>query len=356
VATGACGEKVARPLVIGARVTSDITDVDLFAGGAPRQVHVGTGLTDEPLYTPDDRTYVAAMARDSKGIVMLVTGCTADAGTRIIRASFTGETTQIGSSSKKDALKLIGGGSQVWVEVTSHPNVLRATDGSSNTITLPNGFVPIGASGTKVVGAGPVGGILVGPIQIFDITSDTVTEKLGPPGDPISVAVDNGWLVWSPGICGGRCAIHRYQLSTGKTHTAKSTGAVHWDHSAAISADGRHAAAPDRSVPISTVPEYASLSPGGGGPVGGVDLIDLDQGTVTALPGLAYGRSQTPSLAFSPNSKWLTVALSDGQHTLLLLYTSDGQGPFDSNAVLPGPVTDTAPLVISPHAAPEPQG
>jgi hypothetical protein len=52
----------------------------------------------------------------------------------------------------------------------------------------------------------------------------------------------------------------------------------------------------------------------------------------------------SPALAFSPDGRWIIVAVGEGYRTRLLLYTSDGDGPYDPGIDVPGLVSSSPAL------------
>jgi hypothetical protein len=147
-------------------------------------------------------------------------------------------------------------------------------------------------------------------------------------------------------VCGAACEVRRYTISTAAELSVRLTPASDalLSGGGAISPNGILAAIPLFAQPPSPQP-FDPYTLGTDRPTDAtrVGLLDLGTGSVRALPGLTLGAGMSPALAFSPDGRWIIVAVGEGYRTRLLLYTSDGDGPYDPDIDIPG-------LVPSPPA------
>jgi hypothetical protein len=75
-------------------------------------------------------------------------------------------------------------------------------------------------------------------------------------------------------------------------------------------------------------------------------MLDLDSGRLTALPGVVRPPKTQAGAAFSPDGRWLAVALNDGPQTRILLYDHDLRGPYDPGISVPASTAWDIPLVV----------
>lgn len=78
-----------------------------------------------------------------------------------------------------------------------------------------------------------------------------------------------------------------------------------------------------------------------------VKVTDTATGNVAMVPGIRLGGSSA-SVAFSPDSRWLVVAVSTLAGGRILLYGPDDlQGPYSISGTLPGPQVGGIPIFIT---------
>lgn len=346
VMPGACGNSQPAPLIDIARAHHAPIDTTLIAGGYPSEVNLTTRTVSDALFTPDGSHYVAAAATGRNATVLLVASCGNDEASRVLRVGAGGRTTDVDlPDNAAPNLSLIGGGQRVWITVANDPInapvVLLAADGSGDTVTLPPHFAPLHANNGRIIGMFYNGGLPSGPIEVYDIDREGITNQFGPPAGladgAINAVAENGYVIWSPWACVNSCKIYTHRLSTGDQHRANLDPATDGvlAGGAAISPDGTLAAVLIQGQPPS--PKYADPDPDLPGGTTRIALIDLRDGTVSILPGVTFAMTAPAALTFSGNGRWLIVSIATKDGTRVLLYTSAGEGPYDTGLTIPGP-------------------
>lgn len=347
---GACGRNVPKPLIEAAEPLTANVGIRLVTGGDPAPVSLADRTVGSALFEPDATHYVADIASVGNQVVLLIGNCDGAEPGRVFRATGAGKVADVALPDDVRRVALIHGGQRPWVAVAAGSYgfstvSLVAADGFGGTVTLPTGFEPLSAEGQQIVGQYASGGMPLSSFGIFDLDSGKVVTQFGDVpevgGSVATNAFSSGdYLIAAPWVCESSCRLTRYQISTGEKHSATldpasdrilSTVAV------AISPDGAVAAIALYNQPLPPAPflPYEKVTDGGQG-MTRVGLVDLDDGTVRALPGLAMGSETSPGLAFSPDGEWLVVAVGAGYKTRLLLYTADGAGPYDPQIEVPG--------------------
>lgn len=362
---GACGDETPKPIVDGARPLTDTVRAQILAGGSPARVDLATGTVSGPLFAPEASGFITSLAADSTATLAVIAPCDGTGPWQIVNAANDGTTSTLTLPEEQIRPQLVGGGDRVWTALPSpgaygySPIPLVAADGSSDTITLPQGLVPMAGRGGTIVGQWYDGSAPSGLFGVVDAQTGELFQQFGDrtvtdDRTVVNATSDGDYLVAAPWACADTCPVRRYNLATGEEHSAELEPAS--DHilagGAAISPDGSTAAVAlydQQPSPAPFDPDPApSTRPSGTVRIG---LIDLNDGTVRALPGITLGPSQAPALAFTPDGAWLIVAMGDGDATRLLLYTAGGDGPYDPHLTVPGPVL--WPLVA---VAPQPAG
>lgn len=246
----------------------------------------------------------------------------------------------------------MGGGDRVWIALPPAgaygfaPIPLIAADDPNDSITLTQGLVPLAGRGDTIVGQWYDGSAPSGLFGVVDADTGELLRQFGDrtvTGDRtiVNAAAGGDFLVTAPWVCEAFCTIRRYNLATGEQHSAELDLAADriLAGGAAISPDGATAAVALYDQPPSPA-AFDPDPPESTGPSGTVriGLIDLDDGSVRALPGVTLGPHEAPALAFTPDGTWLIAAISEGDATRLLLYTADGDGPYDPQVTVPGSV------------------
>ena len=270
-----------------------------------------------------------------------------------------GTVTDITPPKDQTQVGLVSGGDRVWVALPAlgaygfTPISLVAADSPGDSISLPEGLVPLAGRGDTIIGQYFDGSAPSGLFGVVDAETGELVQRFGDRAATdartiVNAAVGGDYLVAAPWVCGGACTLRRYNFATGEQHSVELDSAS--DH---ILASGAVAVSPDGSVAATALydqpPSPAPFDPDpppSTGPSGTlrIGLIDLDNGSVRTLPGVTLGPLQTVALTFTPDGTWLLTAISEGDATRLLLYTADGDGPYDPQLTVPGAVV--WPLVI----------
>ena len=353
----------AQPLPTGADL-SLITGVDarlVDPASAPKQVP----LLDEAARAA--REYVAELVGSAGHYIARVSSCANPGVSRLVE--ITGSAGAYSMSPIKATIPaeaqlggLLAGGTTPWAELYQGTQVsdganstMRASplalDGSSPGVALPPAFYPVGAYRNLVVGILqpftstpapiPTGDI----IQVFDVTKGSIVGQLG--SYVGRYVMGDGYLLWEP-QCETPCEIHRYDIASGKgavVGPAPDIGnedLVRW---AAVSPDGKRVA---MVVPQGNVTRSAD---GGyqieGSSASSVVVLDVETGTTSVAHGVDLPMSFT-SVEFSPDSKWLVVALATRSGGAVVAYDARMRGPY-LVASLPDVAGWGIPLAVLPN-------
>jgi hypothetical protein len=350
--TGACGSDVTLPILTGVGDLTAQTGLRLLAGNDPRLLNVDSASGGAPLFRLGDGEFVSQIAVDDAGTVAVISDCRGYPPLRVVRRSTDGTVRTINATAPGYQVgSLIAGGNRTWLAMYhTQPDsityqdsavLLKATDGGSDSITLPNGFSPAAGSGDVIVGnwSDHLSSVY-GPIQLYDISQRAIVAQLGD-ATP-QYAVGNGYIIWWANDCTGRCAVHRYHVSDRRETTTIVTAQQTVAYWLAISPDGSRVAGV--SYHNDPDPRFAIDHPGG--PTG-IAVMDLNTGTVTELPGIELAPKSTPSMVFSPDSRWLAVGINAGDSANILLFDRELRGPYDPGIRVRGPSLWTIPLAVS---------
>jgi hypothetical protein len=357
---GACGHRVQAPRIEGTLPLGDAVAMHVIAGGDPAPANVGDDTVGGALFTPGIDEVVTSIAAVRDAAVLLVAPCSGGGPGRVVRVSPGRDATAILLPDDTRRVMLIAGGARVWISASPGSYgfgavTLLAADGSGDTVTLPGGLEPLGGVGRQVVGQYSIGGVPGGLFGVLDTDSGGMVRQFGASeGTAMNAVVDGQYVIAAPWVCGAACDVLRYRVDTGELHRTRLHPASDriLSGGGAVSPDGRRAAIPLYAQPPSPEPfEPYRLGIDSPNQVTRVGLLNLDTGHVRALPGLTLDGTVSPALAFSADGRWIVVAVGAGYRTRLLLYTSDGAGPYDPHVDIPGLVSSPS-LVVTEHALP----
>jgi hypothetical protein len=220
---------------------------------------------------------------------------------------------------------VLADGSHAW-GVTfpdeQHPNgSLVPLDGGKR-VRLPAGFLPAAITNGVVIGtAGSPPSVL-----LVDATTGHVRANLGKGSD---FAAGHGLVLWTEGCDFASdtrkpCTLHRRSVAGGETSSYRLPRPP---AAGTISPDGGQIAFTlERAGPD---PRY---QPGIPLPTD-IAILHLDTGALGIVPGIEAPARKGPGLAFSPDSRWLVIALNAGSKTRLLAWRSGLANPYESTPI-----------------------
>ena len=351
-ARGACDVEVPQPILSGVRALRATTGLELLAGSNTRPLLVDDATIGRPLFKLAAGEFVSQLAVDSAGTVAVISDCDGYPPVRVVRRSPAGRVQSIRIRPQGYQLgSLITGGDRTWLSLyriqptgvayTDSAILLQSTDGTDETVTLPNGFSPVSGSGDAIVGnwSDQLSSVY-GPIQIYSLPRRGIVAQIGDASP--QYAVGNGFVVWSAGNCSGSCLVHRYRIATGteSSVTVTAPADMTWQ---TVSPDGSRVVAITRDHHAD--PRFATQHPGG--PTG-LAVVNLSDGHVTTLPGIEMAPKSPPSMAFSADGRWLVIAFNAGTGTDVVLYDQELKAPLAPQVTAPGPTLWSAPLAVLP--------
>jgi hypothetical protein len=188
--------------------------------------------------------------------------------------------------------------------------------GPGRAVRLPAEFVPEALAGNVVVGQGLPGLVLV------DAATGRIRTRVGE-GAP--VAADDRMLVWT-GTCenpSNPCPVHRRMLATGVTTDYVAPRSPR-PLDGAISHDGKRLAFTLRRAQPD--PRFVDEHPA---PPADVAILHFDTGRVDIVPGVELPPQAYVTLAYSPDDRWLVIALNAGPATRLLAWRPGLAHPYE---------------------------
>lgn len=347
--TSVCGRAIPKPIIDSIGPPASPPDMTVLVGGAATPVNLADGTVEASFTAPGAPHYLSDMATDDDGVVLITAHCDdAEAPPHIARIGWDGTETPIAADNVFQRA-LVAGGDRVWIELPtsgargSAPITLLAADDTADTVTLPAGFTPIGGHGSAIVSQLWEENRPGWHFGLFDTGSGEITEEFGeqPPGasEVANAFVDGDYVVAAPWLCEDFCPLVRHTISTGDEHIVELHPPFDRLLSIAvptISPDGSVVAVVLYRQPPSPAP-FDTLIPPVTRPseTQRIGLINLDDGTIQALLGITLGPAESPALTFSPDGNWIIVAVNDGDTARLLLYTANGDGPYDPQLSVP---------------------
>jgi hypothetical protein len=352
IRTGACGDPVLLPRST-ARPLPQRTGLRVLAGGARLvSADLDTGaVTEVPTVRHSPASHIPSLAAVGPDVYYTLARACEPPYTPETLMRLTGPTGPEPVDFAGSVDEVISGARQVWgvdyPDDLSEYVVLRGPDGT--TLNPPAGTRPVGVSAAGVVGVARRGGAAAWPRKI------TVTDRIGrttalvPDGWPMVVGSD--FVLWQEPRCGWRtlsCVLHRTGVPDGDDRGRFHLGSGRAPLSRAVlDASERYAA-------------FVLFRPVEGGQiqaehVGTADVVvlDLDTGRLATVPGLTFPSTTDPGLAFSPDSRWLVLSVTHGDHGHLYAWQRGSSQVLRSHARLPGPLREAPPILVLPrdHAA-----
>ncbi|MGH8860055.1 MAG: hypothetical protein ACRDVG_02270, partial [Jatrophihabitantaceae bacterium] len=209
--------------------------------------------------------------------------------------------------------------------------------GSAHRVRLPRGFEPAGITRGVVVGGVPSGNSYL--VVLVDAASGAVRGILG---TGFTLAIGHGLVVWAYGCYASidqPCTLHSTAVAGGESATFRlprppgSSGGI-------LSPDGGR---------IAFTMERAAQDTrfGQGHPIPPTDIaiLDLRTGRLEIVPGIELPAKSATGLAFSPDGRWLVIALDAGTRTRLLAWRSGLAHPYET-APIRGPAAYGPPVMV----------
>lgn len=335
---GACGNSAFLPIYTAAPLT-ERTGLRVLVGDRLHVLDVDTHSVTAVGGLPSDR-YVVRVARAGGATYALLMPCTGALGTRtsVVRLRADGSAVVIASGRYSD---LLGGGDHVWAvtypDTSDGPIVLDPLDGT-RPVRLPPGVAPIAGSGTMIAASSPIDDTSM-ELALFDPATSTVRTRIGA---ATAFGVSAGVVLWRGADC-GPCALHLFDLATGARSQVPGTVGTRlllWP--AVISPDHRYAAMlRERDTPG----QYEMGHPGNPNEV---VVMDLTTGRVLPVPHLVLWAKANPGLTFSPDDRWLAIALDEGSGVRVLLWRPGLSASRELPGAVPGKVAFSPPLLAVP--------
>ncbi len=334
---------------MSASALNELTGVQVWTGGQLlRIVDLDTGAVTAARgvsMLPDE--YIDELATVGADTFALSARCDFTLKRRVIRTGADGRSVVIPISRQLDGL--IADSDKAWgvdyPETGVGPTVMVALDGSG-VVAVPVGIEPTAVFENTLVGLrSPVGGTSPehpGHVVLFDLATRKLRADLGPGS---SLTVGAGAILWIEDRCPGYapCQIHRFDLTTGKfslrncllPRDAVLSGGV-------VSQDGRLLGLDlQRRNPD---PRFDSGSPG---PPSDVAILHLDTGALDVVPGIELAPKSSAAITFSADSRWVVIALNEGEHGRVLVWRPGLAKPMDPSLLLPGSVLYQLPVALN---------
>jgi hypothetical protein len=329
-ADSTCDGNVQLPIVTSSKATERTGLHILVSGGSLSSVDFDARVvTPVPHVSVPSGEYVVSLAQaDATYAVTDRCGIAGPNGRHIVRIAADGRT-------RMDALRLNGivifDETSAWsVRYPDDPHELTGSVSrlaSSKRVALPADFAPVGVSDGVLVGNASGSADGRGAVELVDPSTGAVREQLDR-GQVL--AVGSGVVVWTVG-----CDISLERPCNGFSRRIAGGPVTRFalprppgPALAAVSRDGRQLAF--------TLENPSSQSPyDQGHPLPPVDIAvaHLDTGVLEVVPGIELPTKVPPGVAFSPDGRWLVMALNAGTKTRVLAWRHGLPQPLETTCV-----------------------
>ena len=308
----ACGGYADLPLVSSGPVTQP-TGLGLLVGGPTlSEVDFDSGRAvrlPKVLLRHDE--YIAGLVTAAQTYALTDT-CTASgqAVSRMVRVDAAGQATDVRLPS--GAGTVFADGSRAW-SVTypdeHHQNASLVLVAGGDSVLLPAGVWPDSMTAGVVMGSTSSGHVVLADAATGHLRADL--------GTGLPLAAGSGLVTWTDG-CDlstiAPCTVHRRSVAGGPVASYRVPRPP-GGSAGVISSDRRLLAFTlERAVQD---PRYDQGHPI---PPADVAILHLDTGGLTVIPGIELPAKMAASLAFSPDGRWLVMALNAGTRTRLLAW------------------------------------
>jgi hypothetical protein len=266
------------------------------------------------------------------------------APTRALRIGANGTISDVTLPSSIDTV--LADGAHAWGVIPPSPPTAENTPGylipldGGPRVRLPANFYPL-ASATGGVIIGSAGG--TGPLQLVDAATGHLRANLGT-GEP--VAVGYGVVLWSVGCdisLDESCTLHSRSVAGGATSSYRLPRPPGFAIGT-ISPDGRLVAFTLERA--GQDPRYQARHPI---PPSDIAILHLDSGRLEIVPGIETPPKESPGLVFSPDSRWLVIALDAGSRIRLLAWRSGLAHPYESRSMVEQALGTPPVAVLTSH-------
>jgi hypothetical protein len=342
-APGACLNDVELPIVSSVPVQGRTGLRVLLGGHTLRTIDFDSGHTTNETVLRRG-AFVSELALGSTSYAVTA-ACDWTAGQRVFRLTSDGYFDSEVSSIRR-AWFVVFDGAQPWRfayprEAQSRGAVVEL-DAGGRSVRLPIGFAPEAITDGVVVSSVGQGVPGAGSIQLVDVNTGSVRYDLG---YGRLLAVGHGLVVWAAGCdvaSSGPCIVHWRSVRGGATATYRLPRPPGFAHGI-ISPDGREVA-----FPLERAHQDARYDTGHPVPPTAVAILHLDTRTLDVVPGVELAAKSDAGLAFSPDGRWLVIALDAGTKTRLLAWRPGMPHAFETTPVR-GPVLTPSPVAVLPN-------
>lgn len=273
--------------------------------------------------------YVAQLV-DGRPILAVAQRCGAAGGTTMLRVHAAGGATQQPVRIGMNGFLTFDDAGQPW-RVTSppgergHGSITRLYGG--RVVRLPTAFWPYEITDGVVVGLRAPFTDGAGRLLLVDAATGQVRAKLGE-GQPL--AVGHGLVAWTTG-----CDVTMSQPCTLRVRSVARGGATAYrlprppGFSGGVFSPGGRALA----FTLERARQDPRFNEGHPIPPTNIAVLDLDTGVLDVVPGIEIPAKMSPALAFSPDERWLVIALDAGTKTRVLAWHPGLARPYETQPV-----------------------
>lgn len=337
-ATGGCGNSVSLPVTTAVPLNRSIGERVLVGGKAFAELTLDTGKR-RILARTHHRVQVVALARSGRDGYAVIQSCTGPLATLLRRDDH--GVHRVSLSGPIDGM--IAGPAGAWGEAEGNNQVLLRPV-SGGTLRLPKGVYPIGVTQRAIVGLIYHSDDRKSTLVLIDPKTGKVMRHIA---HGVLLAVGSDFVVWTG--CGlfevpqTRCVLHRTDLRHGSTTAYRMpAGRAPGPGSAAVSKDGRLLAFQLMRAHPDT--RYVTGHPA---PPADVAVLDLKTHALHIVPGLELAPKSGVGLAFSPDGRWLFIAVNEGKFGRVLAWHRTTDRLMRCPGRVPGPITLQVPLLVA---------
>jgi hypothetical protein len=334
-APSACGGTTELPLVqtlVQSGLPSAHTGMTLLLGGRElRAVDFDSGLaTAWP--APGRQGFIATLTATLPGYATTMS-CRAGTSSRLLRIDTDHSVEDLGPLDPDQSV--LADGEHAWIATApnrrEHPTLQPI--GGGQTLQLPPGTYPDAIEDGTIIATHETTGR---PLVLLDSKSGRVERTIPHAGYPLAAGA--GLVLWTSGCdptANRPCVLDVLHLAGDLvTHVPLPRTAL----TATINADGSQ---------VALLMESARTGPYAGHPFppSNIAVLNLRTQRVRTMPGITVPAKTNPGLAFSPDGRWLAIAIDAGTKTRLLAWRAGGTSEPIETASVPGRNYSSPPLI-----------